>query len=59
MCMSRTAEAPREPFNLLLSKKERARYQGAADADKRSLSDWIRLACDAACMAGKKPKERE
>jgi hypothetical protein len=55
--MSRTAEAPREPFNLLLSKKERARYQGAADADKRSLSDWIRLACDAASLPPTKNKK--
>ena len=50
-------KSTRDPYHLLLSKKERAQYQRAADADRRPLSDWIRLTCDKASLATLKDKK--
>ena len=49
-----TKSRRRKRYPLLLSDDERAQLQAAADADHRTLADWIRVTCVVA--AAKKAK---
>ncbi|MFN0248113.1 MAG: hypothetical protein ACKV2T_14580 [Kofleriaceae bacterium] len=41
------AGEPAKPFTFNLTTSERTRYQAAADADSKTLGEWIRAACEA------------
>ena len=40
------------------TEKQKSTWQQAADKEKRSLSQWIKLACDEAAERQLKPKDR-
>lgn len=43
---------------LRVTTEERARWQAAAAADQRTLSDWLRVVANAASAPAEKPKRK-